>query len=344
MKISALDLFCGAGGLSAGLRRAGMSVAAAIDLDPACQAPIERNHGGTRFIREDVRELSVSKLRSLYPQDADVRVLAGCSPCQPFSKYTVRDGSDSRWSLVNSTVDLVAKLRPDIVVMENVPELYIRHRQMLEQQVERLEKLSYSTQVSIVDCRDYGVPQTRSRLVLLASRVGPAPTLEAPRIRRHRTVRDAISTLPEISAGEQPVGRDRLHVAPALSSANLKRIRATPEGGGWQDWPDSLRLACHKRTSGKYYGSVYGRMSWDEAAPTITTQCFGYGNGRFGHPRQARAISLREAALLQTFPRSYQFVNPGERVTFKHVGRLIGNAVPVALARHIGQAIIRSVS
>ena len=157
-----------------------------------------------------------------------------------------------------------------------------------------------------------------------------------------RTVRDAIGKLPPIVAGGKASADDDLHIASRLSKLNLRRIHATPEGGSWHDWPASLRLACHRQESGRYYGSVYGRMAWDELGPTITTQCYGYGNGRFGHPEQDRAISLREAAMLQTFPRRYRFVPPGERPTFRNVGRHIGNAVPVALGRTIGQSIRRA--
>src|SRR5262249_15626963 len=139
-----------------------------------------------------------------------------------------------------------------------------------------------------------------------------------------------------------PSPKDPLHMASRLSPLNIRRIKATPEGGGWSDWPSGLQLDCHAKDSGRYYGSVYGRMAWDELAPTITTQCFGYGNGRFGHPEQPRAISLREAALLQTFPKAYVFTAPGEKPTFRNVGRHIGNAVPVALAEAIGNSIMRS--
>lgn len=344
MKICALDLFCGAGGLTTGLEFAGISVTAAIDVDPACRAPIIENHTETEFVCADIKDVSKSMLLSLYPSDADIRVLCACSPCQPFSKYTVREGRDDRWKLISTAVDVIKDTRPDLVVMENVPELAIRHERRLNLLISRIESYGYSVRTEIVDCRDYAIPQSRSRLVVLASRIGEAPALSPPKIRRVRTVRDAIAKLPKIGAGAVAQGKDRLHISPALSELNTSRIRATPEGGSWQDWPKRLRLACHQRSTGKYYGSVYGRMAWDEPAPTITTQCFGYGNGRFGHPDQDRAISLREAALIQTFPRSYRFVSRAERVTFKHVGRLIGNAVPAELGRYIGLALKQAVS
>lgn len=155
------------------------------------------------------------------------------------------------------------------------------------------------------------------------------------------SVRDQIGHLPPIFAGGPPPADDPLHRSCGLSPLNLARIRATPPNGGWQDWPESLRLACHKRDSGKTYPSVYGRIGWDGLAPTITTQCYGLGNGRFGHPEQHRAISLREAALLQTFPSNYQFVAVGEEVRYNRIGKHIGNAVPVALGKAIAQSIKR---
>jgi DNA (cytosine-5)-methyltransferase 1 len=153
-----------------------------------------------------------------------------------------------------------------------------------------------------------------------------------------KTVRDAISHLPPIKAGiEHP--EDKLHKSSALNSINQKRIRASKQGGTWRDWPKELIADCHKKKSGKTYPSVYGRMSWDKPAPTMTTQCFGFGNGRFGHPEQDRAISLREAAALQSFPDNYEFVPKNEKITMKEVGKWIGNAVPVKLAEAVALGI-----
>ena len=149
--------------------------------------------------------------------------------------------------------------------------------------------------------------------------------------------------MPQLSAGEID-RRDFLHRASRLSAVNLDRIRFSTPGGTWRDWPEQLVTDCHKQPSGKGYASVYGRMTWDEPAPTMTTQFYGFGNGRFGHPEQDRAISLREGAILQSFPPCYKFVEPGNLVNFKTVGRLIGNAVPVELARAIARAIKRHLS
>ena len=205
--------------------------------------------------------------------------------------------------------------------------------------VKRLEQ-EYEVTARVVDCTRYGVPQRRKRLVLLASKLGRlalrAPTNPHGRL---RTVRDFIGVLPPISAG-QVHSRDPLHAAAKLSDMNLRRIRASVPGGTWHDWPGDLVTPCHRKRSGKWYRNVYGRMAWNEPSPTITTGCFSYGRGRFGHPEQDRAISLREAALLQTFPPNYEFVSPGRQPIFERVGRQIGNAVPVAM----GEAIATSVA
>jgi DNA (cytosine-5)-methyltransferase 1 len=222
--------------------------------------------------------------------------------------------------------------------MENVP-------QILDHDVFHgfLESLrGYHKRWSIVECAAFGVPQTRKRVVLLASKLGDLELDLVATPTPQRSVRDTISALPPIEAGERHA-QDSLHAASRLSPLNARRIRASRPGGTWRDWPVSLQAACHLRATGATYPSVYGRMDWDQPAPTITTQCFGYGNGRFGHPEQHRAISLREAAMLQTFPRDYAFTPPESQVRFNRMGRLIGNAVPVRLGEVIGETLVRHV-
>ncbi len=345
--IAAVDLFCGVGGKTHGFLQAGIPVVAGVDIDPTCAFAYAANNPGARFHCKSVDALTPDEVGAWYPPGV-VRVLIGCAPCQPFSTYSYRyrnsDGlqaKDSRWGLLGSFSGLIRKLRPEIVTAENVPELARQKHKVYLEFVSELEDLGYDVMAKVVKCADYGVPQTRERLVLLASRIGPislvAPTHSPD---TYVTVRQTIGHLPQVTAGGEPPPDDAIHRSSGLSPLNLRRIRATPEGGGWQDWPRRLQLACHKKASGQTYPSVYGRMRWDDLAPTITTQCFGLGNGRFGHPEQDRAISLREAALLQTFPPTYSFVAPGERVVYKHVGRHIGNAVPVALGAAIARSII----
>ncbi len=335
---AAVDLFCGAGGMTHGFLQGGMRVVAGVDIDPSCRFPLEANNLGTRFVEQSIETLTAGELAGLYPRGV-VRVLVGCAPCQPFSKYALRDGPDERWLLLYEFLRLVRGVRPEVVSMENVPELKTQAHPAYCDFVAGLEQLGYQVWDDVVRCADYGVPQARRRLVLIAGASGHGIQLVPATHARALTVRDAIGHLPPIEAGGGSPPYDVIHMASRLSPTNRERIRATPEGGSWRDWPASLRSPCHVRDSGRYYGSVYGRMTWDRPAPTITTQCHGYGNGRFGHPEQDRAISLREAALLQTFPPGYTFVAPGERPAFRQVGRHIGNAVPVALAKAIATSI-----
>lgn len=346
-KPTAVDLFCGAGGLSYGLQQAGIEVSAGIDLDPDCRHPFETNVGA-EFCNRDLFGLSPDFVRSLWVEEHP-RVLAGCAPCQPFSTYTNsqrnRTGDQrndqNQWQLVGEFGRLAEELRPEIVTMENVA-LVTRH-DVFKDFVSLLERSGYRCDHSVVRCSDYGVPQRRRRLVLLASRLGDIE-LDLPDgvedvETTNTTVEDAIGHLEPIEAGGVSQ-TDPLHRSSSLSEKNLQRIRSSKPGGTWRDWDDSLRAVCHIRDSGNTYSSVYGRMRWDEPAPTITTQFNSYGTGRFGHPEQDRALSLREGALLQTFPEDYSFVAPGQTVRIAPVARLIGNAVPVKLGTAIGRSIV----
>lgn len=338
-RIVAVDLFCGAGGLTYGLRSAGLEVAAGVDLDPRCRYPFEANSEAP-FVHEDVARLTAGDLDRWYG-DADVRVLAGCAPCQPFSTYSqTRKSADERWKLLESFKDLALACLPEVVTMENVAGL--ASREIWQSFTTALEKAGYHVVWDEVRCTDFGVPQRRKRLVLLASRLGPIEMPSATHGDAPLTVREVISKLPPIAAGNTP-GDDPLHVASRLSVTNMRRMRASRPGGTWRDWPHELRAPCHVRKSGETYPAVYGRMEWDKPAPTITTQCYGFGNGRFGHPEQNRAISLREAAILQSFPPSYRFVEQTGTASFRGLGILIGNAVPPKLGQAVGAAIVRHV-
>lgn len=221
--------------------------------------------------------------------------------------------------------------------MENVPNLI--HEKVFTDFVDTLNKLKYFVDFQIVYCPDYGVPQHRKRLVLLASKMGEIHLLPAfYDAKNYITVRDAIGGLTPIKAGEI-CNHDSLHCSSALSKINLRRIQQSIPGGTWRDWDDELKLACHKKESGTTFPSVYGRMEWDKPSPTITTQFYGYGNGRFGHPEQNRAISLREGAILQSFPEDYIFVDDKHPTRKRELGTHIGNAVPVELGRAIGLSI-----
>ncbi|MDX5516195.1 DNA cytosine methyltransferase [Stenotrophomonas sp. RG-453] len=339
-KIDAVDLFCGAGGLTAGLRRAGLNVRAGYDIDESCRFAYETNNP-SKFSTKDVEMLTGAELSKWY-SSASVRLLAGCAPCQPFSTYNLgRDtSSDRKWPLLNSFTRLIREVGPELVSMENVPEV-TRHS-IYQDFVNGLKDSGYYVWANKVDCAKYGLPQKRFRHVLLASKLGEIELIPPPALGQCMTVRDAIAHLPPIEAG-QVSKADPLHRAAKLSSLNMKRIRASVPGGTWSDWPVELRAACHQRESGQSYPSVYGRMSWDEPSPTMTTLCHGFGNGRFGHPEQDRGISLREAALLQSFPSDYKFA-PDNEVTMRAVGRMIGNAVPVRIGEVIGTSLLQHVA
>jgi DNA (cytosine-5)-methyltransferase 1 len=334
-RIVAIDLFCGAAGLSLGLKKSGIEIAAGIDLDPACRFPFETNIGA-QFMERDICAMSPEAIKALFG-DAKIRVLAGCAPCQPFSGYTTkRRAVDRRWQLLLEFLRIAQAIRPEIVTLENVPRL--AHLPLWKSFVKGLESVGYRVAWKVLDASQYGVPQSRRRLVLLASTLGEIQ-LPSPRKTRAPSVRSAIAKLPPINAGVKGTV-DPLHSSRALTPRNLRRIRASRPAGTWREWPRRMRVACHKSKAGKTYPSVYGRMSWDQPAPTITTQFYGFGNGRFGHPEQDRAITLREGAILQSFPADFQFAPADRRINFRAIGRLIGNAVPPMLARAIGDAIV----
>ena len=334
--IEAVDLFCGAGGLTKGLEKAGINVSLGIDIDPYCAYPYEANNKA-KFLLKSVEKVDASELFT--KKQKGYRLLAGCAPCQPFSRYRqgIESKSDKRWKLLHEFRRLIEESLPDFVTMENVPRL--REEKVFRDFLRSLHKMGYSTSYQVVNCADYGVPQQRNRLVLLASRHGEINLISPTHTPdKYKTVSDALKKLEPIRAGQSDE-RDPLHHSASLTPINLKRIKSSKPGGTWRDWDKSLVADCHRKSSGKTYPSVYGRMRWDQPSPTITTQFYGFGNGRFGHPEQHRAISIREGAILQSFPKGYKFLKKGQEVELTFLGRLIGNAVPVKLGEVIGKSI-----
>jgi len=336
--IKAVDLFCGAGGLTKGLRNIGIDVQLGVDLDPACEYPYTSNNE-SRFLLKSVVELQPSELTpSLL--GGDYSLIAGCAPCQTFSSYSLgkKNETDARWNLLSHFGSMVVKLNPDFVTMENVPGL--RQQKVFHDFLKTLHDNGYKAPfVGVVNGADYGLPQSRQRLIVLASKLGPMKLIAPTHQNSPITVKDALSGLTSLQSGEMDPD-DELHQTSALSPLNLKRIQASRPGGTWRDWPKHLVAECHKKESGKTFAGVYGRMKWDSPAPTITTQFFGFGNGRFGHPEQNRALSFREGAILQGFPKKYKFIKPGEPIIRRDIGRMIGNAVPVKLGEVIGRSIL----
>lgn len=348
MRTNVVDLFCGIGGLSYGFKKEGFRVSAGIDVDESASYAFETNINA-EFVSKSISEVPISLVsRFLSVGRPTYRVLIGCAPCAPFSTYTERyrkaGKKNAKWGLLNEFARIAIAVRPDVVSMENVAGL--ERTPIFASFVRSLRNAGYCVSHYIVRADLYGVPQKRRRLVLFASLHGDVVLLPPTHASRPRTVRDVIGNLPRIRAGVACC-KDRLHVSRAITDKNLLRLKATTEGGSWKDWPDELQLKCHKKRKGKSFRSVYGRMAWDSLGSVITTQCLGIGNGRFGHPSQARAISIREAAMLQTFPKKFAFVAPDQAVVGIHLARQIGNAVPVRLAQIIARSVrdhLRSVT
>lgn len=333
-----VDLFCGVGGLTHGFIQESINVKAGIDIDETCRFAYEKNNQ-TIFIGKNIKDVTGEEISNLFSKDC-IKILAGCAPCQPFSSYNFKNEDNKKWFLLHEFSRLIEEVKPEIVTMENVPQLLnFTKASVFQDFLNILNNNGYYTQYTVVDCPKYGIPQNRKRLVLLASRLGSISLIpETHNNSNFVKVRDVISMLEPIKHGETS-SKDPLHKSSSLNEINLKRIKQSKPGGTWRDWDVSLRLKCHQKKSGQTYVSVYGRMKWDEPSPTITTQCNGLGNGRFGHPEQDRAISLREAALLQTFPINYQFIDRDNKLTTRNIATHIGNAVPVSLGRVIALSI-----
>lgn len=341
--LAVVDLFCGAGGMAHGFLLEGYKVAGGLDVDPDCRYAFEHNNESTMLLK-DIEETTPQEIADLFPENA-TRILVGCAPCQPYSRYSIKHvknrGKDIKWKLVPKFAEIVEEIRPQIVSMENVVGLMeFDDGKVLNDFIDVLKRNEYYVSINIVFCPDYGIPQNRRRLVILASQLGEIDLIPPTHGENHyRTVRDAIGQLNPIAAGEQDPN-DRLHKARSLDETNLKRIRQSLQGGTWADWPEDLKLVCHKKEAGGSFKNVYGRMKWTEPSPTITTQFNNFGTGRFGHPEQDRALSLREGAILQTFPQDFEFVPPNEPVIHSRIARLIGNAVPVDLGRVVARSIL----
>ena len=315
---------------------AGIAVRAGLDNDISCRFAYEANNRDSTFYRIDVRSTRYHDIAPHF-DGADVKVMVGCAPCQPFSAHTRKAGrtDDEDCSLVDEFSRLIKEGTPDIVSMENVPGL-AKHP-AFHRLVDTLDKLEYAIQHEVLSCINYGVPQTRKRLVLLASRVGE---IRLPRSTDGPvTVADFISGVPAIEDGK-PFSCDPVHTTLPLSARNRDRIRQSLPGGSWRDWKEQYVNQCHRLA---HYPASYGRMRWDAPAPTITTQFCYYSTGRFGHPEQDRTISVREGALLQTFPMDYQLIGRDRPITVHKLARQVGNAVPVKLAEAIGRSIMEAV-
>ena len=332
VKFSAIDLFCGCGGLSLGLRRAGFKVVAAIDNDSLSTSTYRLNHKRTYIVKDDIRLANPRKLMEkldLAPRELDL--LAGCPPCQGFSTLRTLNGgrviNEPMNDLVYEFLRFVEVFMPRMLMMENVPALLNDVR--LEAITQRLEYLGYTSSSDLFNAEKFGVPQRRLRMILFAS-LDACPPFARP-IRRRRTVAEAIRRLPSPEVSEDPLHNYSVKRAEHVMSM----IRRIPKNGGSRtDLPNVNQLECHQKLDG--FKDVYGRMSWHKPAPTITGGCINPSKGRYIHPADDRAITLREAALLQGFPKSYAFDMSRGR---NPAAQMIGNAFPPKFAEHHARAI-----
>ena len=336
-RIDVYDFFSGCGGTSSGLLKAGLTPRIAVDFDEAALATYSHNMPEVATLVEDISKLLTPSIEQHFERERVHPILmCACAPCQPFSAQNRhKKTDDGRLTLLGHLRRFVERFRPELMLIENVPGLNGSNAGVgspLGELLGMLDELGYHHDLRILAAHDFGVPQARRRLLVAASLFGavalPEPTHGVGRL-PHVTVRDAIGHLPAVEAGAaHPDIAD--HRAAPLSTMNLRRIRSSRPGGSWSDWPDELRLPCHTSVDG--YTDVYGRLEWDRPAPALTTRCISYSNGRYGHPEQDRAITVLEAALLQTFDAGFAF-SGGSTAAAKQ----IGNAVPVRVAEAIGR-------
>lgn len=337
--IKAIDLFCGAGGLTRGLLNAGIAVLAGVDNDERLQQTYTHNNKPSRFIASDINAIDIDALcEELGIQPKDLTLYAACTPCQPFSTLNRLKGKDERKILLLAFARIIEKRPPDFVLVENVPGLNnASGKEIYQKFIKVLKKCGFSEAADLLDAKYFGIPQTRKRFILVASRHGsislPVPQTD---VNPSTTVRNCIEKYPVIADGEESKVYPN-HAARKLQPHHKRIVAAIPkDGGSRRDVTDtSILLKCHQKNP-NVHKDVFGRMAWDEPSPTLTCRCTDVYCGRFIHPEQDRGISLREAAALQTFGDDYEFFS----TSFIGISRQIGNAVPVRLAEKLGKTII----
>jgi DNA (cytosine-5)-methyltransferase 1 len=342
MSLKAIDFFCGAGGMTYGMRQAGIDVIAGIDIDESCKETYEYNNPTSKFIKADIKNFTFQNLiqNTRIRRNDNNLLFIGCSPCQYWSVIrTIRTKSVETKNLLSDFQNFVDYFRPGYIVIENVPGI-LSHKEEsgLNVFINFLVDAKYNVTFDKVNVNDYGVPQTRKRFILIASRMKEVK-LPIKKKGNKAIVKDFLGKrngFPSVSAGYKDES-DFMHTVAGLEKINIERLSKTKKNGGTREaWEkdDRLQLETYKLHVG--FKDVYGRMSWDKPGPTITTKFFSISNGRFGHPDELRAISLREGATLQTFPKKYVF--KGKSIATN--AKLIGNAVPPFLSRKIAEAIL----
>ena len=346
-KLTAIDLYCGAGGLTLGLKRAGFDVVAGVEIDPEIVKTYEANHPKTKVIKRDIREVTGKEILELAGLE-EVDLIAGCPPCQGFSSLTSKyKRKDPRNDLILEMARIVEEIKPKMVMMENVPGTMKRGKQILDEFVRRLESIGYEINMEVLQMADYGVPQFRRRFVLLA---GKEFEIDFPKsthcnkgnkkkkLKSWLTLADVIKNMGEpvkLSQAKRTGSPQKFnwHVVRDLKEISVKRLKALEAGNGRASLPKDLRPKCHTN-SNKGFINVYGRLSWEQTPPTITSGCVTPAMGRFGHPDDLRTISIREAAMIQTFPKSYEFKTDIVRTACE----LVGNALPPKFAAKVSKA------
>jgi len=345
-KLKAIDFFCSGGGMSFGLQQAGIDVLAGIDFDPECKDTYEANIKGAKYILADVERLKEGELSKKVDikKNDDNLIMVGCSPCQYWTIIrTNKNKSQKSKNLLHEFHRFVKYYNPGYVVVENVPGILNKHKESgLDRFVTDLEEQGYTVHYEIVNLNKYGVPETRKRFSLIANRVTnqnifPKPNNSCPNVADFIGKNNGFA---KVSAGHKD-STDFMHIVAGLSEKNIQRLKLTPKDGGTRKiWADTtLQINAYKKKNNNMsFSDTYGRMSWNKPAPTITTKFFSISNGRFAHPEENRAISIREGATLQTFPKTYKFI--GNSVA--SLARMIGNAVPPIYAKQIGYTIIKN--
>lgn len=330
-EFTAVDLFSGCGGLSLGLKRAGFIVKAAVEIDSSAAQTYRSNHKETVLIQSDIRNVTGKKIREAAGLAAGkLDLLAGCPPCQGFSRIRRQGEQDPRNDLLFEFLRIVKALNPKVVLLENVPGMIEDSRFFLF--VERLESYGYYCKWGVLDAADFGVPQRRKRLIVIGSRVRLVDLPQKKMMQNKQAIKDYIGVLKAPAKS-----KDRLHRMYLKCTPRIKRLIAKipVDGGSRISLGKKNQLNCHKKTDG--FRDVYGRMRWDDVSPTLTGGCFNPSKGRFLHPEQNRPITMREAAILQTFPRSYRFP---VKFGLINIARLIGDALPPVFAQKQAEHLI----